>query len=105
MLTKYTAAQVCDRIETRGQREQYVLYSDLKAAGCLFPVVDGEPCEMEYLPRHHFILWDGHVWAPGRLHCEMVRITDNFRVNVVDQYREGFKFQPVKLVPITEVNL
>lgn len=74
-------------------------------AGALVPVRDGERCLLDALDRHHFVLRDGSVWVYGKLACELVRITDNFRVSVREEFCKDVKFQPVRLVQVGDLVL
>lgn len=77
----------------------------LTASGALVPVKDGEPCEMDYTERYHFIVWNEHVCVPDKLRWMLVRITDNYRYDVASLCAQSHKFQPVRLVPITEAQI
>jgi hypothetical protein len=81
----------------------YYSRADLIAAGCLVPVPDGEAVELDQIQRHQYVQWEGHVCVPDKLRRDLVRITDNHRHDVRQQYCDSFRFTPVRLVPLEDV--
>lgn len=66
-------------------------------------VVEGEAAELDKIQRHQYVQWEGHVCVPDKLRVELVRITDNHRYDVRQQYCDSFRFTPVRLVRLEDV--
>jgi hypothetical protein len=94
--TPRVATEIISKLEADTQK----LLAELAAvkAESLRVVPDGEPCEIDYLQRHHYVQWEGHVCVPDKIRCELVRIADNYRYDVAQEYLDAFRFQPVRLV-------
>ncbi len=85
----------CDAYEAR-IAELEALVRRVKAES-LRVVVDVEAAELDKIQRHQYVQWEGHVCVPDKLRVELVRITDNHRYDVRQQYCDSFRFSPVRL--------
>lgn len=86
----------CDAYEARIAELEAALARVKAESLRVVPV--GEPVLFDHIQRDQlFVLMDGNVFVPDKLRCQMVRITDNQRVDVQQQFMDDVKFNLVRL--------